>query len=222
MRLVRETTGLGGTLAEQLTAALLAHNRVIWLVPGGSNIPISVEAMRLIEPELTRKLVIMQTDERFVPTTSDDCNWLQLARAGFDTKYASTYPILIDGDNRDTTVTRYAAVVAREFAAADYIVGQFGVGPDGHIAGIKPHSPASTSTELVAGFQGEDFKRVTLTFSAISQLDAASAFVFGDNKRAVLEQLLADSPPLPEFPAGILQSIPLCTVFNDQIEESER
>lgn len=220
MRLVKETTGLGGRLAEQLRAALLVHSKVIWLVPGGSNIAISVEAMRLIDPEMTRKLVIMQTDERFVPTTSTDCNWRQLARAGFDTKYATTYPILIDGEDRDTTVSRYAAVVAREFAAADYIFGQFGIGPDGHIAGIKPHSPACTSHELVAGYQGEDFNRVTLTFLAFNQLDSADAFVFGDSKQPVLKRLLTDSPPLSEFPAGIVRLIPECTVYNDQIKES--
>lgn len=219
MQLVRETTDLGKTLAEALTAALESHSRVIWLVPGGSNIDISVAAAQLIDDELTRKLVVMQTDERFVAVDSDDCNWRQLALAGFDTKYATTYPILVAGESRDETVARYSETVLREFIAADYIIGQFGVGADGHIAGIKPGSSASISDALVVGYQAEDFNRVTLTFPALQQLDQAEAFAFGDAKRPVLEQLLGEIPSLSEFPAGILRVTPISTVYNDQIEE---
>lgn len=213
-------TDLGVRLADALTSALQAHDRVIWLVPGGSNISISVEAARSLDEELTRKLVIMQTDERFVALDSKDCNWKQLREAGFDAKRAETFPILVEGDSRDETAERYSETVLREFIAADYIVGQFGVGSDGHIAGIKPDSPASTSDKLVCGYQGEDFERVTLTFPALQQVDEAFGFVFGEAKRPVLEQLLGDIPSLAKFPAGVLRTTPISTVYNDQIEES--
>lgn len=220
MQLVRETTDLGVRLADALTSALQAHDRVIWLVPGGSNISISVEAARLLDEELTCKLVVMQTDERFVALDSNDCNWKQLREAGFDTKQAETFPMLVEGDSRDETAERYSETVLREFIVADYIVGQFGVGSDGHIAGIKPDSPASTSDELVCGYQGEDFERVTLTFPALQQVDEAFGFIFGEAKRPVLEQLLGDIPSLAKFPAGVLRTTPISTVYNDQIEES--
>ena len=220
MQLVRETTELGQKMADALTSALEAHDRVIWLVSGGSNITISVDAMRRLDDVLTQKLVIMQTDERFVPLDSDDCNWRQLHNAGCDTKYAAVFPVLAEGESRDETVARYGETVLREFIAADYIIGQFGVGSDGHIAGIKPSSPASTSNELVCGYQGEDFERVTLTFPALQQVDEAFAFVFGDAKRPVLERLLDDMPSLAEFPAGVLRTTPISTVYNDQIEDN--
>jgi len=215
-----ETTNLGEKLADTLTSALQMNDRVIWLVPGGSNIDISVEAMQLLDDELTRKLVIMQTDERFVALDSKDCNWLQLRDAGFTIKHAEAFPILIDGESRDATAERYSETVLREFIAADYIIGQFGVGPDSHIAGIKPHSPASTSDALVCGYQGEDFERVTLTFAALQQVDEALAFVFGEAKRPVLEKLIGDIPPLAEFPAGVLSTTPISTIYNDQIEDN--
>ena len=207
-------------MADALTSALRAHDKVIWLVSGGSNIAISVDAMRQLDDALTQKLVIMQTDERFVPLDSDDCNWRQLHNAGFDTKHAAVFPVLAEGESRDETVARYGETVLREFIAADYIIGQFGVGSDGHIAGIKPSSPASTSNELVCGYQGEDFERVTLTFPALQQVDEAFAFVFGDAKRPVLERLLDDIPSLAEFPAGVLRTTPISTVYNDQIEDN--
>ncbi|HSW92520.1 MAG TPA: 6-phosphogluconolactonase [Patescibacteria group bacterium] len=220
MQVLRETTDLGVKLADALTSALQAHDRVIWLVPGGSNIDISVDASQLLDSELTRRLVIMQTDERFVALDSADCNWYQLANAGFDTKYATTFPMLIEGKTRDEVAELYGETVLREFIAADYIVGQFGVGSDGHIAGIKPNSPASTSDELVSGYQGEDFERVTLTFPALQQVDEAFAFVFGEAKRPILEELLGDIPSLAEFPAGVLRTTPISTVYNDQIEDN--
>jgi 6-phosphogluconolactonase/glucosamine-6-phosphate isomerase/deaminase len=220
MQLVRETTDLGVRLADALTSALRVHERVIWLVPGGSNIGISVEASQLLDRELTHKLVIMQTDERFVALDSDDCNWHQLANAGFDAKHAMTFPMLIEGKTRDEVAELYSEMVLREFIAADYILGQFGVGADGHIAGIKPDSPASTSDELVCGYQGEDFERITLTFPALQQVDEAFGFIFGKAKRPVLEQLLGDIPSLAKFPAGVLRTTPASTIYNDQIEES--
>lgn len=220
MQLVRETTDLGEKLADALTSALQAHDRVIWLVPGGSNITISVDAMRQLDTELTQKLVIMQTDERFVALDSSDCNWRQLRDAGFEIKHATAFPILAEGESRDETVARYSETVLREFIAADYIVGQFGVGADGHIAGIKPNSPASTSDTLVCGYQGEDFERITLTFPALQQVDEAFAFMFGEAKRPIVEKLLGDIPSLAEFPAGVLRTTPISTVYNDQIEDN--
>ena len=220
MQVLRETKDLGVKLADALTSALQAHNRVIWLVSGGSNIDISIVAAGLLDDELTRKLVIMQTDERFVALDSGDCNWHQLASAGFDTKYAATFPILVEGKTRDEVAALYAETVLREFIAADYIIGQFGVGSDGHIAGIKPSSPASTSDELVCAYQGEDFERVTLTFPALQQVDEAFAFVFGEAKRPILEKLLGDIPSLAEFPAGVLRTAPISTIYNDQIEDN--
>lgn len=217
--MVNTTTNLGDELAHKLTAALQAHNRVIWLVPGGSNIAISISAMGQLDLELTRKLVIMQTDERYVPLASPDNNWKQLTDRGFDTKRATVYPMITDDAPRDEVVQRYMQVVVREFATADYILGQFGAGADSHVAGIKPHSLASTSSELVVGYQAEDFDRVTLSFTAISQLHEAVAFIYGSDKQPVLDKLASGQVyNLTDFPVGILQPIANSTIFNDHID----
>lgn len=221
MQMVKQTTRLGETLASRLTEALQAHNRVVWLVPGGSNIPISIKAMALIDEELTKKLVIMQTDERFVPVDDPDCNWLQLRNGGFDTKYAVTFPFLVGGESREQTVVRYSKTIQDEFASAEYILGQFGFGTDGHIAGIKPHSVASTSSQLVSGYQAEDFMRVTLTFEALRYLDEAITFGFGESKLPILTRLISGSPPLEGFPVGILNHIANSTLYNDQLDQPE-
>ena len=216
MQMITMSTNLGDELARRLTTALESHRRVVWLVPGGSNISVSIEAMALLDAELTKKLVILQTDERYVPLDSPDCNWKQLIGRGFNTKYARAYPMLTDDAPRDEVVQRYMQVVVREFATADYIIGQFGVGADGHIAGIKPQSPASMTQELVVGYQAEDFNRVTLTFTALSQIDEAVTFMYGADKQPVLDTLAEGTPyNLAEFPAGIIQPIAVSTVYND-------
>lgn len=219
VKFIKQTTDLGELLANALNDALAKHNQVIWLIPGGSNITISVEAMRQIDTELSKKLVLMQTDERFVKLSSSDCNWYQLQAAGFDSKLATTFPILLD-DNETTenVVTRYAQTVEEQFTKADFILGQFGIGADGHTAGILPDSSAARSKQLVAGYESEDFQRVTLTFTAISQLQAAYGFVFGENKQPVLLQLRDSDLPLDTLPSGILKHITNSTIYNDCIE----
>ena len=211
-----QTTNLGETLADRLTMALQSHSRVIWLVSGGGNIAIAVDAMNLLSDELTEKLVIMQADERFVAIDSSDSNWHQLLVAGFNTKRATIHPILVAGESRDQTVARYNETIEVEFSQADYIICQLGVGTDGHIAGIKPGSEASTSTALFAGYQWNDYNRVTLTFAALRRVSETLTFIYGGTKRPVIIQLTGDAPPLEQFPAGILNEINNSTVYTDQ------
>lgn len=219
MQLIKQTQNLGRKLADVLTESLEKYDRVIWLIPGGSNIPISIEAMKLLDETLSEKLVIMQTDERYVALDSPDCNWNQLEQGGFVAKKATVFPMLLPNlQGLELTVSAYAETLNREFSEADCIIGQFGIGPDGHTAGIKPQSPAATIGRPVVGYEAEDFIRVTLTFSAIQRITHAEVFAFGDNKRPVLEQLASDtSPPLEAFPAGIFRQVD-STVYNDQIE----
>jgi 6-phosphogluconolactonase/glucosamine-6-phosphate isomerase/deaminase len=218
MKFIKQTEGLPEALAQKLNQALAEHRRVVWLVSGGSNVAISAEAMRLVNSSTSPQLVVMQVDERFVAPDSPDSNWKQLLDAGFDTGKATCYPVLNRAAKTlEETAAAYAEVVAREFEAADYIIGQFGVGSDGHVAGIKPHSPAVTSEEYVTGYPWDDFQRVTLTFPAIRRVDAACSFIFGGDKRPVLDRLSAGSSPLEDFPAGVLCEILDSTVYNDYI-----
>lgn len=223
MKLVKQTENLAELLAETLTSALQNHRQVIWLVPGGSNIPISIEAMRLLDDELTERLVIMQTDERYVPADDPDCNWKQLRDGGFDVKRATAYPVTLpETHSLEMAVSRYEETMRREFEAAECIIGQFGIGPDGHTAGIKPHSAATLTKSLVSGYQAEDFTRITMTFPAIRRLDVVVTFAYGIEKRPVLERLVSDNPPpLEDMPAGILQTVANSTLYNDQIESGE-
>lgn len=205
------------TLAGALQTALEQYPAVTWLVPGGSNIAITVAAMASLPDELTEKLIIAQTDERYGPLGHPDSNWRQLVEAGFKLKKAKALPVLTDEPlSLEETSARYAGHIG-ELIKLTYKIGQFGIGADGHIAGIKPDSPAAVANGLAVGYQAEDFNRVTITFGAIRQLDEAFAFVFGENKRAMLEALANEHHQPLLQPAQILKSLSNSFVYNDQI-----
>ncbi len=222
MKFIKKTSGLGEVLGRAINNALAKYDKAIWLVPGGSNIPISVEASKIIDEKLSKKLTILQTDERYVVLGSPDNNWHQLKKRGFDAKKAKTYPIIINNDESiDDVSKRYSKIFNHEFSSAGFIIGQFGVGPDGHIAGIKPNSLALRSSTFATGYGAEDFKRITMTFSAIRLVNQAFVFVYGESKRDVLDMLAEDSsPPLGEMPSAILKELQDCKIYNDYIEKS--
>lgn len=221
MKLIKQSGDPAGRMADVLANALRQHQRVVWLLSGGSNVPISVAAMRQIEPALSQRLVIMQLDERFVGLDSPDSNWHQLAMSGFDPKQAETRPVLVTGLDLEQTVEQYQQTIQTQFTLADCIVGQFGIGRDGHTAGILPGSAATTATGSVVGYQAADFSRISLTFAALRRINIAVAFVFGNAKRAALEALVAGNQSLADVPAGILREIADSSIYNDQIERQD-
>lgn len=206
------------TLATTLIEALKKYNTVTWFVPGGSNIGITVAAMAAIPEELTGKLIIAQTDERYGPMGHKDSNWQQLIDAGFELKNANAQPVLtLEPLPLAETAQIYANKI-RALEGMTYKIGQFGIGADSHIAGIKPGSPASVAEGLAAGYEAEDFQRVTMTFTAIRQLNEAHAFVFGEAKRAALSALANESHQPMLQPAQILKSNDKSFIYNDLLE----
>lgn len=219
MKFINQTTNLAEAMAGVLTDALLRHERVVWLVSGGSNIDVSVGASRLLDSELTKKLTILQVDERFVAMDSADCNWRQLIEQGFETKQATTHPILTGASDIEVELSRYRQVADSELKAS-YQIAQLGVGSDYHIAGIKPGSIATTSSELVESYQAEDYQRITLTNLALSQLDQAVVFAYGADKLPVLERLTTGSHDPINYPADILHSVDQVTIYSDHTRAS--
>lgn len=207
-------------LAATLTSSLDDNKRVLWLIPGGSNIGTSAGVMTYIPEELTKNLTVTLTDERFGPIGHPDSNWLQLAQAGFDPKSAKTVPILQKGLNLEQTIAHFEASLSALFSDNDIIIGQFGMGSDGHIAGILPNSPAAHTKSLAAGYETGTFTRITCTFQSILHCDYAFLFAFGEAKQNALQRLLTEQP-VTDQPAQIIKQIPNVFVFNDVIGESE-
>lgn len=200
-------------LARTIGGKLAAGKQVLWLVPGGSAIQVATLASQRLEPKIGR-LTITLTDERWSPVGHPDSNWQQLADAGFDFRNKQLLPVL-GGHDLSETAVEFDSRLRQAFESAEYKIGLFGMGADGHTAGILPGSSAVNSQSLVVGYSAGQFDRITITPSAIKQLDEAVVYAVGAEKRAALKQL--NQPlPLAKQPAQVFKHVGKVLIFNDQ------
>lgn len=201
-------------LAKTLAPKLTAGQKVLWLLSGGSSLDIAIATERLLAGLNLSNLSISLTDERYGPIGHPDENWQMLLESGLSSPGANLYRPL-NGTQRAQAAEAFNAWLEAELQATDYKIGIFGMGPDGHTAGIKPHSPAVWSPNLVADFVADDFERITITPAAIKKLDAAVVQISGQNKVEQLNNLLDCDLTLDNQPAQILKAIPNLTIFSD-------
>jgi 6-phosphogluconolactonase/glucosamine-6-phosphate isomerase/deaminase len=204
---------------ERLTKELQAGKHVLWLVTGGSSMAVAVGVMQGLPDAITRGLTVMLTDERYGPVGHPDSNYKQYQDLGMQPKQARFVPVLRPDLPLEDTVKQYANDFQIVAGAADTIIGMFGIGTDGHIAGALPGSAAISSGDLTFGYESPPFTRVTLTPKAISQINVAYAYAFGDTKKEQLTRLHDENLTLDVQPAQILKQLPEAFVFNDQIED---
>jgi 6-phosphogluconolactonase/glucosamine-6-phosphate isomerase/deaminase len=204
-----------------LQTALKKYARVLWIVSGGSSIPMVSAIMQRISEVDSAKLAIMLSDERFGPIGHPDSNLQQLYAAEFEPQQATVVPVLLPGVPLDQTNRIYGEAVETAFKAADYIVAQLGIGPDGHIAGILPGSLATKPTKKwTVAYETPEYTRITMTPFALQQVSAVFAPVFGNAKKTPLENLRDKQLPLSKQPAQLLKEIDNVTILNDQIGAS--
>lgn len=208
-RIPGDATRAGALLSGRIVSELRAGKSVLWLVPGGSNIPIAVSALKLIKSACKShlsRLYVTLTDERFGPVGHADSNWKQLVDAGFDIARPQAVPVLRGVGPEDTART-FEENFKRLKGEVDVIIGQFGIGDDCHIAGILPESEAVRSKKLVVAYDTPKFLRVTLTLEAFKAIDAAYAFAFGASKRDAIDSLQEKKGSIDEKPGLILREI---------------
>lgn len=214
--LITEPKTVAAYLEVAITTHLAANKRVLWFVPGGSSIPIAAAASRLLAAGTVplTNLTVTLTDERYGSVNHPDSNWLQLEQAGFTLPGATLLPLLVGTKNMAEVTTAYGELIKGLLDAAEYRLGFFGIGADGHVAGCLPGSPAVQSKEYAVSYDAGAFKRITMTPTAIARLDEAAVYAVGDTKHAVLDSLETELP-LDTQPAQILKQVPKLTIFND-------
>lgn len=204
---------------DRLVKELKSEHNVLWLVSGGSQIQTNVEIMNEIPDELTKSLTVYLIDERYGDVGHPDSNSKQLEDAGFDHKQARVSYVLSQGLSLEETAEQYALSIGAAFEVADVVIALVGMGPDGHILGILPGSPAVDSDKLVEYYETEQYKRVTLTARAAREhFDVSYLLAFGDNKRQQLEDLRDKGLAVSEQPAQLMKQLREAYVYNDQID----
>lgn len=197
-------------VADLLNAKLTQGQNVLWLVSGGSAILLEVEiAKRIVDAS---RLVVALIDERFGPVGHPDSNWQKLIEAGFVLKETKLLPVLKGNDVKQTAID-FEKVFKNELDLAQYKLGIFGIGEDGHTAGILPESLSIEATSLVYHYQSETYNRITLTPVAIKMLDEAVLFAVGENKKLILQKFTTNVS-IKDMPAQILKEVSLLTIIN--------
>jgi 6-phosphogluconolactonase/glucosamine-6-phosphate isomerase/deaminase len=200
-------------LAQVLSRVGKHGQKILWFIPGGSGLAIAVATAQRLVGQVPANLTVMLTDERYGPVGHADSNWQQLLAAGFTLPGAVLIPVL-NAVSLEETARAYNQVLQRELAAADYKLGLFGLGVDGHTAGILPHSPAVFSADLACAYDAGNFQRLTMTPRALAWLDEAVVYAVGTNKRSAWAELAADVN-INDQPAQALKQIPKLTIFSD-------
>ena len=208
-------------LSAQLISGLNAHKKILWLIPGGSNIAAAVAILNIVKKQVDintlHNLTVTLTDERYGPIGHVDSNWTQLIHAGFDFASVHAIPVLT-GVSLEQTVLNYGMNVKVAMESNDMIIGLFGMGADGHIAGVLPNTLGVTSIDPTCGYISEKFTRVTMTLDTLKKIHVAYLFAFGESKKGPLNDLKNRDVSLNEQPVQIVKSIKDSFVYQDQIQ----
>jgi 6-phosphogluconolactonase/glucosamine-6-phosphate isomerase/deaminase len=205
-------------VADAVKKHLEGGNRVLLLLSGGSGIAIAIEASKMLQNIDLSDLSVSLTDERYGNIGHKDENWQQILDFGFKLPGANLYRPLINQDINQTT-TAFAKWLKQQLDKSDYKIGIFGIGSDGHTAGVKPRSPALDSKDLTSSFVGDDFDRITITPAAIRQLNEAIVQASGVDKQSTIHELMHASILISKQPAQILKMIPKVALYTNIKEE---
>ena len=200
-------------IANSILNQLSSGKSVLFFVTGGSGIEVGVKVSKILEKESLENLTVTLTDERYGPVGHKDSNWQQLLDKGFDLPGAKLVPVLTGVDTK-TTTQKFNQALNRELTKDSYKIGLFGIGADGHTAGILPGSGAVNSPDLAYNYQTPQFERITITPRAIMELDQAIVYAKGKEKWKTLGELQTDQD-INIQPAQILKTVPLLTMFTD-------
>ncbi len=178
-----------------LTNAIQRCDEILWLLSGGSAINIEAKVASLLSLSQKKHISLGQIDERFVPIGSTEHNWQQLIKSGLKPEdFSAAWPILQPAMSIEECARNYQKILAQAFTECNFALGIYGIGADGHTAGIKPTNTQSdfkryTGTSLVTAYSGADFQRITTTASVIKKLDEIDIYCCGANKTETIEAL---------------------------------
>lgn len=217
VQVISDTKPVVDYLATTLQTHLQNGERVTWLVPGGSAIALAVAvSRRLTEAETDMsKLALTLTDERFGPPEHADSNWRQLEEAGLLLPGAHLFPVLT-GKDLPETLKDYNERLETFLNVSDFSIGLFGMGADGHTAGILPESPAATAETYATAYDSPPYTRITMTFRAIRLLHESVIYAAGDEKASALASLIDENISVEKQPAQVHKTLPSSTLFTDQ------
>ncbi len=197
------------------------ERQILLLISGGSNLSVAVQALSQLTALELAYVHVAQVDERFVPRGDQDSNWQQFVQTfGSIEMLAGVTPVLEEGVSFFETVNNYDLELTNKIKEADYSLALVGIGPDGHMAGMKP-LPAIDfqlffNDDFVAGYKADDFKRITVTDYGLKVLSDIVVFACDEAKKDTIRKL-AEHIPVHKQPAQLLKVYDRVTLFTDKL-----
>ncbi|OHA18626.1 MAG: hypothetical protein A2836_02835 [Candidatus Taylorbacteria bacterium RIFCSPHIGHO2_01_FULL_45_63] len=220
--------------AKELNAALKKYGdderEILLLLTGGS----SMNMFPFIDVSLLGSHITLGvSDERFGNDVASS-NFLQLKETEFYKNAVERDVNTIDStsqgnESKEDVAARFEGIIRdwREENPKGEVIMTFGVGEDGHTAGVMPYpenpelfvglfeNPKHFVVAYDAGSKSKFPLRITTTLSFMREhLSFGIAFISGEGKREALAKIRAEEGTLPVTPARILRKLPV-SIFTD-------
>lgn len=225
-------------LIQDMAEKLKLNMPVLFLASGGSTAGLAADVCNGLaagfpkdDSRLKWLLTVTLADERWGAAGHSESNWKLLLEKGLPVHRIGTVPLLKDDTDTGAAGMEDAVrafekllgeAVERRERGELHIAGLFGIGEDGHTAGILPGSPASLCAEKnrqdgpwAAGYSSALFKRITITPAFLSHVDLALAWAGGASKMRALAAIHS-SDSFEDVPAKYLQTARRSAVYTDQ------
>lgn len=213
-------------LCESLEAAVLERGRAVFAGSGGSTpAPIYADmARRTLDWD---KIVVTLVDERYVPETSPESNAALLKRTLLTGSAAAArfVPLYSPSVTVDRAAAEASKALAGEGGRLDAVL--LGMGEDGHICSMFPHSPTlktlltPTPPPAVLGVpQGRDglapsLERLSINLPYLIQARRVVLALTGAKKREVFEREAAGDPRVQPIAALLAAHVPLEVLWTE-------
>ena len=213
-------------LAETLADAVAETGKAVFAGSGGST-PSPIYARLAQAPLDWSRVAVTLIDERYVPETSPESNAALIKRTLLTGPAAAARFIPLYYPS--VTVDRAAAVAAHALAAEgghlDAVL--LGMGEDGHICSMFPHSPtlktlltptlSPTVLGVPAGRDGAapSLERLSINLPYLMQARRVVLALTGAAKRDVFEREAAGDPATQPIAALLANNVPLEVVWTE-------
>ena len=195
--------------AAQSVAELLAEaagNGAEIVLTGGSTPVPAYERAAVLEPDWSRAGV-WWGDERCVPPDDERSNFGLAKRSIFD--QLERQPGRVHRIRGEDEPQSAAAAYEQELRETKLDLLLLGLGPDGHLASLFPHSPGLVESKrlvIAAEAKLEPFvERVTMTPPALRAASRVVFLVTGEGKAEAVAAALA-GPPDPAVPGSLVRA----------------
>jgi 6-phosphogluconolactonase len=210
-------TAAGDRLVEAITGAIAARGTALIVLTGGGTGIGLLEHVRAHDDGVDwSKVHLFWGDERFVPAADDERNEKQAREAlidHIDIPARNVHAMAASdgefGEDLDAAAADYAKVLAETAESGDtapvFDVHLLGMGGEGHVNSLFPHSPATLETEkMVVGVEDSPKpppRRITLTLPAVQRSREVWLVVGGEAKADAVAAAIGGASPA-EVPAA--------------------